>query len=137
MIYFIHSRSLARSALCSSFSSLDKDFRMRGLRIWVNTWTNTLPTSPWTMNYDDEWILDVYMGPVVVTNTSEQTFYFSNILTYQKWGSDFLIIHIFGVIRNIILILQYMVFSSFAYPSSYAIPPLSQTWLHFHAYRIM
>ncbi len=38
---------------------------------------------------------------------------------------------IFGVT----LTLWYIVFSSFACPSSYTIPPLPQTWLYFRTYR--
>ncbi len=30
--------------------------------------------------YDDECVLDVYMGPVEITITSVQTFYFNNML---------------------------------------------------------
>ncbi len=30
--------------------------------------------------YDDECVLDVCLGPVVITNTSERMFYFNNIL---------------------------------------------------------
>ncbi len=30
--------------------------------------------------YDDECVLDLYMGPVVITNTSKRIFYFENIL---------------------------------------------------------
>ncbi len=37
--------------------------------------------------YDDECVLDVYMGPIVITNTNEWTFYFNNILHTENKDS--------------------------------------------------
>ncbi len=34
----------------------------------------------WTTMYDDECVLDIYMGLVVITDTTEWTFYFNNIV---------------------------------------------------------
>ncbi len=36
----------------------------------------------WTMNYNvrQQMCIDVYMGPVTITNTCDPTFYFNNIL---------------------------------------------------------
>ncbi len=68
---------------CSPFSSLVQYFRMRDLRVWVNTWTNT---SPRTLNYDVRW----QMCTRHIYGTSSNHEYqrvnvlFQQHITYQK-----------------------------------------------------